>query len=362
MLNIPSVERMLDALCQRVMVISLFHSFGPKCMGHNWGFLQSFISPWSCSNKTANPVIVFVEAIEEAFRRTVGERKMKGSKANLSTLAEKCKTIIVSNWKGYLNTIKPEDKASIIHTSKVKYVMRRGKPYLWVPESEPHNVNIMFDERGSFSVSHPYPGPLAALLKSIGKVPNRVALTGEIIPVKEKRIEAVNKYVEEAIQSEMRAISDSPYSVRSILSSSDQMYASRCESLKALVDGGNEKYVIYKFVPRYTSLTKLFYRWAWSTNLVDGINKNESRRRALILFCLYYLDINARDAYMVSLDTKGFELLGKVPSEEEGGDEYQWREFRFEFEEEVKDVEAFCQQLVEMEQEVVNKFTDHTGL
>ncbi|CAH8386185.1 unnamed protein product [Eruca vesicaria subsp. sativa] len=304
---------------------------------------------------------------------------MKGSKANLSTLAEKCKTIIVSNWKGYLNTIKPEDKASIIHTSKVKYVMRRGKPYLWVPESEPHNVNIMFDERGSFSVAHPYPGPLAALLKSVGKVPNRVALTGEIIPVKEKRIEAVNKYVEEAIQSEMRAISDSPYSVRSILSSSDQMYASRCESLKALVDGGNEKYVIYKFVPsscmfidangtnkeidlKVLELSKADPLGAWSTNLVDGINKNESRRQALILFCLYYLDINARDAYMVSVDTKGFYLLGKVPSEEEAGDEYQWREFRFEFEEEVKDVEAFCHQLVEMEQEVVNKFTDHTGL
>ncbi|CAF2103352.1 unnamed protein product [Brassica rapa] len=288
-------------------------------------------------------------------------------------------TIIVSNWKGYLNTIKPEDKASIIHTSKVKYVMRRGKPYLWVPESEPHNVNIMFDERGSFSVSHPYPGPLAALLKSIGKVPNRVALTGEIIPVKEKRIEAVNKYVEEAIQSEMRAISETPYSVRSILSSSDHMYASRCESLKDLVDGGNEKYVIYKFVPsscmfidanganreidlKVLELSKADPLGAWSTNLVDGINKNESRRRALILFCLYYLDINARDAYMVSVDTKGFDLLGKVPSEEEAGDEYQWREFRFEFEEEMKDVEAFCHQLVEMEQEVVNKFTDHTGL
>jgi hypothetical protein len=95
---------------------------------------------------------------------------MKGSKANLSALAEKCKTVIVSNWQGYLNTVKPEDKASIIHTSKIKYVMRRGKPYLWVPESEPHNVNIMFDERGSFSIAHPYPGPLAALFKSIGKV------------------------------------------------------------------------------------------------------------------------------------------------------------------------------------------------
>ncbi|CDY50876.1 BnaA05g37370D [Brassica napus] len=319
------------------------------------------------------------QAIKEHLLEQLVSAKMKGSKANLSTLAEKCKTIIVSNWKGYLNTIKPEDKASIIHTSKVKYVMRRGKPYLWVPESEPHNVNIMFDERGSFSVSHPYPGPLAALLKSIGKVPNRVALTGEIIPVKEKRIEAVNKYVEEAIQSEMRAISETPYSVRSILSSSDHMYASRCESLKDLVDGGNEKYVIYKFVPsscmfidanganreidlKVLELSKADPLGAWSTNLVDGINKNESRRRALILFCLYYLDINARDAYMVSVDTKGFDLLGKVPSEEEAGDEYQWREFRFEFEEEMKDVEAFCHQLVEMEQEVVNKFTDHTGL
>ncbi|ANM63974.1 hypothetical protein AT3G04020 [Arabidopsis thaliana] len=175
---------------------------------------------------------------------------MKGSKANLSALAEKCKTVIVSNWQGYLNTVKPEDKASIIHTSKIKYVMRRGKPYLWVPESEPHNVNIMFDERGSFSIAHPYPGPLAALFKSIGKLPERVAFTGEIVPVKEKRVDAVKKYVEEAIQSEMKAISDTPNSVRSILNSSDQMYASRCDSLRALINDAKEKYVIYKFVPR----------------------------------------------------------------------------------------------------------------
>ncbi|XP_023642562.1 uncharacterized protein LOC17890688 isoform X2 [Capsella rubella] len=257
--------------------------------------------------------------------------------------------------------------------------MRRGKPYLWVPESEPHNVNIMFDERGSLTIAHPYPGPLAALFKSIGKLPDRVAFTGEIIPVKEKRVEAVNKYVEEAIQSEERAISESSNSVRSILNSCDQMYASRCEILRALVADAKEKYVIYKFVPsscmfidpngatkeidlKVLELSKADPLGIWSTKFVDGINKNESRRRALILFCLYYLDVNARDAYMVSVDKKGFKLLGKVPSEEEAGDEYQWREFRFEFEEEVKDVEAFCHQLVEMEQEVVSKFTDHTGL
>jgi hypothetical protein len=210
------------------------------------------------------------------------------------------------------------------------------------------------------------------------QLPERVAFTGEIVPVKEKRVDAVKKYVEEAIQSEMKAISDTPNSVRSILNSSDQMYASRCDSLRALINDAKEKYVIYKFVPsscmfidpngtkeidlKVLELSKPDPLGTWSTKLVDGINKNESRRRALILFCLYFLDINARDAYMVSVDRKGFHLLGKVPSEQEAGDEYQWREFRFEFEEEVKDVEAFCHQLVEMEQEVVSKFTDHTGL
>lgn len=27
-----------------------------------------------------------------------------------------------------------------IYTSKVKYILRRGKPYIWVPEKESHNV------------------------------------------------------------------------------------------------------------------------------------------------------------------------------------------------------------------------------
>ena len=30
-----------------------------------------------------------------------------------------------------------------------------------------------------------------------------------------------------------------------------------------------------------------------------------------------------------TVDKKGFDLLGKVPSEEEARDEYQWRELRF---------------------------------
>lgn len=142
MLNIPSVERKLDALRQRVMIISLLHTFGPKCMGHNWGFLQSFISQWSCSNKTANS---HLRGDQRTFARTVGERKNERKQGeSLYTSGEmqsqfphlslycfcidfevsicfllflSVQTIIVSNWKGYLNTIKPEDKARSFATS-----------------------------------------------------------------------------------------------------------------------------------------------------------------------------------------------------------------------------------------------------
>lgn len=27
-----------------------------------------------------------------------------------------------------------------VYTSKVKYILRRGKPYIWVPEKDLHNV------------------------------------------------------------------------------------------------------------------------------------------------------------------------------------------------------------------------------
>lgn len=65
---------------------------------------------------------------------------------------------------------------------------------------------------------------------------------------------------------------------------------------------------------------------------------------------LLFLDLsNFLYAHLVVL-LLFFLAIGCLRSEEEAGDEYQWREFRFEFEEEVKDVEAFSYQLVGMEQ------------
>ncbi|RXH75316.1 hypothetical protein DVH24_030037, partial [Malus domestica] len=66
----------------------------------------------------------------------------KANKAIVLTFAEKCKSLLSSNWQGQLNAIKPDAKGSKedIYTSKVKYICKRGKPYLWVPEKELHNV------------------------------------------------------------------------------------------------------------------------------------------------------------------------------------------------------------------------------
>ncbi|XVE99552.1 hypothetical protein REPUB_Repub03eG0208800 [Reevesia pubescens] len=174
---------------------------------------------------------------------------MKGSnKATVLTLAEKCKNILASNWQGHLNTIKSDAKGSkeSIYTSKVKYILKRGKPYIWVPEHELHNVNTIIDERGSFSVASPFPGLIGKLLRSLNKFPARVALTGDVVPLNDKKAQATAEILKEVMLSEEKAVKEFSYTVSGVLSSSNHFSTSRSENLKELIDGG-EKYVIYKF-------------------------------------------------------------------------------------------------------------------
>ncbi|GLT73646.1 hypothetical protein SLA2020_454890 [Shorea laevis] len=307
---------------------------------------------------------------------------MKGSKTTVLTFAEKCKTILASNWQGQLNTIKADAKGSKedIYSSKVKYILKRGKPYIWVPENELHNVNTIVDERGSFAVASPIPGFLPNILKSMKKLPARVALGGDVVPLKEQKAQSAAECLKEVILSEERAICNSSYTVSGVLSSSNHITTSRSEGLKELLDEG-EMYVVYKFDVSSCmfidgnggtydvelediSTSKADVLAPYSAKLIDGINQSEARRRALILFCFVYLNTNARDAYMLSVDRKGFDVLGKVLSTEkkDDGNEYQWKQFRFTFKEEAEDIESFCQQLVQMEEEAVNKVSSSSGL
>lgn len=102
----------------------------------------------------------------------------------------------------------------------------------------------------------------------------------------------------------------------------------------------------------------------FSSSLIDGINQSELRRRALILFCIMHFNRNAKDAFMLSVDRKGFDVLGKVlgPVKNDGSREYQWKDFRFTFKEEARDVETVCRQLVEMEEEALKNVSSFSGL
>ncbi|XP_052185501.1 uncharacterized protein LOC127797053 isoform X2 [Diospyros lotus] len=301
---------------------------------------------------------------------------MKANKAMVLTLAEKCKTILASNWQGNLNTIKADAKVSKeeIYTSKVKYFVKKGRPYIWVPEKTLHNVNTIIDERGSFAVTSPFPGPLANLLRSIKKLPARVALTGDVVPLKNEKVKLAAESLKEIISSERKAMKESSYSVCGILNSSNPGYTSRSENLKELLDD-NEKYMVYKF-----NLSSCMYIDSdggtheveiedieaskvdplspFSSSLIDGINQSDVRRRALILFCITYFNRNAKDAFLLSVDRKGFDVLGKVlgPMMNDGSRVYQWKEFRFTFKDEARDLEMFCQQLVKMEEEALRMF------
>ncbi|KAJ4824663.1 hypothetical protein Tsubulata_045330 [Turnera subulata] len=306
---------------------------------------------------------------------------MKTNKSTVLSLAERCKNILASNWQGYLNTIKADAQGSKgdIYTSKVKYMVRRGKPYIWVPEKELHNVNTIIDERGSLAIASPFPGPLANFFRSMNKLPARVALTGEVVPLKEEKAQSAAESLKELILSEQQESSKFTHTVSGVLRSSKGISASRSENLKELVDGG-EKYRVYRFNTSSCMFLDGHGRThevdlesmekcrtdpvaSFSAKLIDGINQSEARRRALILFCLIYLNTNARDAYMLSVDCKGFDLLAKVlgPMKDSHG-EYEWKELRFKFKEEACDVESFCRQLVKMEEEAVKNVSSFSGL
>ncbi|KAL2230254.1 UNVERIFIED_CONTAM: hypothetical protein Sindi_1619800, partial [Sesamum indicum] len=70
------------------------------------------------------------------------------------------------------------------------------------------------------------------------------------------------------------------------------------------------------------------------------------------------------DAFLLSVDRKGFDVLGKVLGSvnADGSREYQWKELRFTFKDEAGDVETFCQRLLEMEEEALKSVSRFSGI
>ncbi|KAL8159761.1 hypothetical protein V2J09_001298 [Rumex salicifolius] len=272
---------------------------------------------------------------------------MRGQSSKVLTIAEKCKNILASNWQGNLNTVKANAEGSKqeIHTSRVKYLLRKGKPYIWIPEQDLHNTNALIDERASFAVTSPFPGPLGNLLKSLKKFPTRVALSGEIVPVSDGKVSSAMGHLQQVISSEQEAFVGSSYAVSEILSSSSFGNTSRSESLLEIFDSDN-LFTIYKL---NISSCMLIDDGNGGTNEVEMEELAKSKADKLSSFATKIIDgINqSEDAYMRSVDRKGFDVLAKVVNSGGGS---QWKEYRFTFQEEAPDAESFCKQLVEMEE------------
>uniref|UniRef100_A0A804LI17 DUF2470 domain-containing protein n=1 Tax=Zea mays TaxID=4577 RepID=A0A804LI17_MAIZE len=253
------------------------------------------------------------------------------------SVSHKCRNILAAGWEAHLNTVKADNKGSKneIYTSRVHYMIHKGTPYLIVPENDMHNINIIIDERGSLAVFSPIRGRVASLLK----------------PSKEHE-----------------AASKASYGVSAILSSAGATCRSRSEGLLSLLseessynilkfDIGSCVYIDFNGSSHNIELDsfeapKADLLMPFSAKLVDGINQNDSRRRALVMFCFAYFNVIARSAVMLSIDHHGFDVLAKVPQ----GDiltnpQYHWKEFRFTFKEPAKDAEDFCRMLVGLEEE-----------
>lgn len=341
-----------------------------------------FASPATEVLHSSESTLSFELVCNIALYTTPLGKMIKADKASVLTLAEKCKNILASNWEGYLNTIKADAEGSKaeIYTSKVKYFLRKGKPYIWVPEKDLHNVNAMIDERGSFAISSPFPRPLVKLLRSLKKLPARVALTGDVVPLPDEKIQLAVESLQEMIQSEEQIVKGSSYSVSGLLGSCDQGSTSRSENLKELLDD-NKKYIVYRFTPssctyidsnrgksdlelKDIEAIRAHPLSPYCMSLIDSVNQSDMRRRALVLFCITQLNENAKDAVLLSADRKGFDVLAKVlvPVTKDGSSEYQWKELRISFKDEARNVEQFCQQLVQMEEEALKKVSGSTGL
>ncbi|KAL5209045.1 hypothetical protein ABZP36_004668 [Zizania latifolia] len=308
---------------------------------------------------------------------------MAKAKSTALSIADKCRNILGASWEAHLNTIKADAKGSKgeIYTSRVHYMVQKGIPYLIVPENDMHNINIVIDERGSLSVCGPIPGHLTTLLKSLGKLPPRIAMTGDVLFMKESKVPVIADSLKKAILKEHKAATEASYGVSAILSSASATCRSRNEGLLSVL---NEKssYSILKFEIRSCAYIdssgschnieldnfeppKADLLLPFSAKLIDGINRSDPRRRALIFFCFEYFNVTARDALLLSIDHHGFDVLAKVPERESLLNvprQYHWKEFRFSFKEVAKDIEDFCSMLVELEEEAVQSVKSYSGL
>lgn len=289
-------------------------------------------------------------------------------------LVQRCKNLLAANWRAQITTINANDEgpdAPKVHGSLVNYILVGGNPLLWIPKNDAHELNLVLDERGSLVVGHTDPPPLVRAWREIGRVPPRVMLLGSVAPLQRHELDYVKRRVAKVHFAVSDAVKEAGAALQSVLHESGTLVNSRAQALEAMVKTTDAEYSIFSMAPKSCHFVDVLGGrhevdaadiagaavdplCRVLLALIDGINKSETRRFALIVFCAVYLQVRVQDAYIFAADRWGFNVLANVMPKEDSDavdSNKLWREFRFGFAREVKDAEGFCVLLAEMEKE-----------
>lgn len=316
---------------------------------------------------------------EAAHEFEISKKENVDEGASCITFAERCKNILAGNWQGILATVKADATGSKeqLHSSSVHYMFKNKKPIMWLQEDDLHTVNTVLDERGSICIDQTDPPPLTNFLRTVGKFPPRIILVGDVIALEDDKVGSAKKELNERILSEKNTMDRASYSVTGILNSSGSILNARVKGLETLLER-IETSILYEFNMRSCNYVDFLGQKhdvdlkdierapidplsPFFGALIEGINRSEARRRGLMLFCFVYLNVRVRDALILSVDRKGFDVLGKVSSDlkddASSSSHFEWKDFSFSFGREVEDIETFCCFLAKMEEEALNRIS-----
>lgn len=316
---------------------------------------------------------------EAAHELETSKRENADKGASYITFAERCKNILAGNWQGVLTTVKADAAGSKeqLHSSTVHYMFKKKTPVMWLQEDDLHTVNTILDERGSICIDQTDPPSLTNFLRAVGKFPPRIILVGDVIALEDDKVASAKMELNKMILSEKNTMDRASYPVTGILNSSGSILNARIKGLETLLQG-IETSVLYEFNMRSCNYVDVLGQKhevdlkdieralidplsPFFGALIEGINRSEARRRGLMLFCFVYLNVRARDALIISVDRKGFDVLGKVATDlkkdASASSNFEWKDFSFSFGREVEDIETFCFLLSKMEEEALKQIS-----
>ncbi|KAH7281544.1 hypothetical protein KP509_36G053000 [Ceratopteris richardii] len=267
--------------------------------------------------------------------------------------------------------------------------MFNGDMIVHIPEESKHCPNLLLNNHASMIVGHTDPAPLMKVFQQIGQRPPHALLVGRLmVPEKADMLSAefLKVLIEKDLTDLQEAVNQSSTSIRPILESGSHILRSHVQTLTSILESKKDDtfyrldasscyYVDMSGVKHLAEPERLQQaKISFSPLLqvvIEGINRNQSRRMGLKLICACFLRVKVKEAFVSSGDRLGLNILARVlsdpdrpvsvssirkkeDSEKAANEVFEWKDLRLSFKTEVNDVNEFCAMLSQMEKECIN--------